>query len=132
MNARFAKATIWITALFWIGFAVWLGLSPAALLIAFGIEQSTPAMLTEIRAFYGGVEFAIAFAMIILLQRHEYQSSLLVGGLPLIGSSTFRMIGQALDGFSLTHSVFAGFELTGALFCLAGWYSLRKPAPSAS
>jgi len=31
------------------------------LLPAFGVDASTPPMLTEVRAFYGGVEMAITF-----------------------------------------------------------------------
>jgi hypothetical protein len=69
MNHRFATVAIFFTALTYAGFALWLGLNPGALLSAFGIEQSTPQMLTEIRAFYGGVEFAIAAAMLILWWR---------------------------------------------------------------
>ncbi|MEZ6079691.1 MAG: hypothetical protein R3C56_29685 [Pirellulaceae bacterium] len=55
-----------ITAAIYAGFAIWLGSTPAALLTTFGIESSTPAMLTEIRAFYGGIEMGIAVAMLVL------------------------------------------------------------------
>ncbi len=119
MNPRFPSVAILITAAAWAGFAAWLGVQPHALLTAFGIQTSTPAMLTEIRAFYGGVELAIALAMIVLWRRGELFASLLVGGLPLIGSTCGRIIGLLIDEFSWTHLSFAGLEIVGAIFCFA-------------
>jgi len=60
-SSRFPTVAIWITAASWAGFAVWRGVNPGALLPAFGVDVSTPPMLTEVRAFYGGVEMAITF-----------------------------------------------------------------------
>src|SRR6056297_1061353 len=111
---------IFITAASWAGFAVWLGLNPGALLPAFGVTESTPQMLTEVRAFYGGVEMAIAVAMIVLWRRGDLFAALLVGGLPLVGSSSGRLIGLMIDGFSPMHLGFATLEIVGAAFCLAG------------
>ena len=95
-------------------------LNPNALLNTFGIEDRTPQMATEIRAFYGGVEMAIAVAMIVLWRRGDLLAALLVGGLPLVGSATGRCVGLVTDGFSTTHLGFAGLEVVGAAFCLAG------------
>lgn len=125
MNHRFPSIAIFVTAATWAGFAVWLGLFPKALLTAFGIAESTPQMLTEIRAFYGGVELAIAAAMIVLWKRDELFVALLIGGLPLVGSASGRMLGLAVDGFSQLHVGFAVLELVGAAFCFCGILSLR-------
>jgi len=111
---------ILITAASFAGFAVWLGVNPNALLEAFGIEDRTPQMATEIRAFYGGIEMAIAVAMILLWRRGDLFAALLIGGLPLLGSASGRLIGMVVDGFSMMHAGFAGLELVGAAFCLAG------------
>ncbi len=111
---------ILITATSFAGFAVWLGVNPNALLEAFGIEDRTPQMATEIRAFYGGIEMAIAVAMILLWRRGDLFAALLIGGLPLAGSATGRLIGLIVDGFSATHLSFAALEVIGASFCLAG------------
>jgi len=111
---------IFVTATSWAGFAVWLGVNPGALLPAFGVQESTPQMLTEVRAFYGGVEMAIAVAMVLLWRRADLFAALLVGGLPLVGSASGRLIGLIVDGFSGVHLGFAGLELVGAAFCLAG------------
>src|SRR6056297_1755198 len=92
-SSRIPTVAIFITAASWAGFAIWLGVNPGALLPAFGVETSTPQMLTEVRAFYGGVEMAIAVAMIALWWRGDMFASLLVGGLPLAGSASGRLIG---------------------------------------
>jgi hypothetical protein len=76
-------------------------------------------MLTEVRAFYGGVELAIAAAMILLWRRGQLFASLLIGGLPLLGSAIGRCIGLLVDGFSKMHAGFAVLELFGAAVCLA-------------
>lgn len=110
---------ILITATSFAGFAVWLGVNPNALLEAFGIEDRTPQMATEIRAFYGGIEMAIAVAMIVLWRRGDLFAALLIGGLPLLGSASGRLVGLGVDGFSIMHLGFAGLEVVGAAFCLA-------------
>ncbi|MDG2220462.1 MAG: DUF4345 family protein [Rubripirellula sp.] len=120
MNDRFCNVAIFITAISWAGFAVWLGTNPGALLPAFGVDESTPQMLTEVRAFYGGVEMAIAVAMIVLWYRGQLFAALLVGGLPLLGSASGRCVGLLVDGFSSMHLGFAILEIVGAAFCLAG------------
>jgi hypothetical protein len=120
ISSRIPTVAISVTAATWAGFAIWLGVNPGALLSAFGVETSTPQMLTEVRAFYGGVEIAIALAMVVLWRRGDSFAALLVGGLPLAGSATGRCIGMIFDGFSAMHFGFAGLEIVGATFCLAG------------
>ncbi|MDA8745670.1 DUF4345 family protein [Rubripirellula amarantea] len=120
MKNHLPTVTIFITAASWAGFAIWLGVNPNALLGAFGIEDRTPQMATEIRAFYGGLEMAIAVAMIVLWRRGDTFASLLIGGLPLLGSASGRLVGSVVDGFSMMHLGFAGLELLGAAFCFVG------------
>ncbi len=124
--SRFRTAVIFVTAITWAAFAVWLGTSPAALLTTFGVEASSPTMLTEVRAFYGGVELAIAAAMIALWWRGELFASLLIGGLPLFGSACGRLCGLALDGYSQLHLGLATLELVGASLCLFGCFIMPK------
>ncbi|MEM1224409.1 MAG: DUF4345 family protein [Planctomycetota bacterium] len=120
MSRRLPHIVIWTTALAWVGFAIWLGSNPRALPSAFGVATPTPAMLTEVRAFYGGVEGAIAIVMLVLWWRGELVASLLIGGMPLIGSATGRCLGLMVDGFSALHLGFASLECIGAVFCLVG------------
>lgn len=119
MKNHFPAVALYLTAATYASFALWLGLRPAALLQAFGIETSTPQMLTEIRAFYGGIEMAIAIVMVALWRRGERFAGLLVGALPLAGSSIGRCIGMLVDGFSPLHAGFALVEAVGSAFCLA-------------
>lgn len=120
MNNRLPTVAIFITAASWAGFALWLGVNPGGLLPAFGVDASTPQMLTEVRAFYGGVEIAIALAMMVLWRRGDLFAALLIGGLPLVGAAGGRCVGLLVDGFSLMHAGFASLEMVGAAFCLAG------------
>jgi len=125
-SSRIPTVAIFVTAASWAGFAIWLGVNPSALLPAFGVEASTPQMLTEVRAFYGGVEMAIAVAMIVLWRRGDLFAALLIGGLPLVGSATGRCVGLIVDGFSAIHLGFAGLEMVGAAFCLVGCVSISR------
>ena len=45
MKDNFVSVVVWITAATDAGFASWLDGKPSALVTAFGIETSTPAML---------------------------------------------------------------------------------------
>jgi Domain of unknown function (DUF4345) len=126
VTSRFPTIAIFITAATWAGFATWLGSNPTALLTAFGIESKTPQMLTEIRAFYGGVEFAVALAMVVLWYRGQLFASLLIGGLPLLGSATGRCVGMLVEGFSGLHAGLAMLELTGAAVCLVAVKLLER------
>ena len=85
-------------------------------------------MTTEIRAFYGGVEMAIAVAMVVLWRRGNGFAALLIGGLPLLGSAVGRGIGLVVDGWTSMHAGFALFELAGAAACLAAarWVAARQ------
>lgn len=126
LNAPFPTVAIWVTAAAWLGFALWLGSSPASLLPAFGVEHDSPAMRTEVRAFYGGVEAAIGISMICLWLRGDRFAALFIGGLPLAGAASGRLIGMVLDGFFAPHLAFALFELLGAVVCFSGcWMVLR-------
>jgi len=126
MNHRLPTVALFVTAASWAGFAVWLGSNPGALLPAFGVEASTPQMLTEVRAFYGGVEMAIAIAMVVLWWRGDLFAALLIGGLPLAGSATARCVGLIVDGFSAIHFGFACLEIVGAAFCLLGCVMISR------
>lgn len=130
MRSDYPSVAIGITAAIYAGFAVWLGGWPAALLEAFGVTGSTPAMLTEIRAFYGGVELGIAVAMVWLGRRGDRFAALLIGGLPLAGSAVGRCLGLAVDGFSSLHAGMAAVETAGAAFCLVGCRLVAKANPN--
>lgn len=122
MNQVSRTIIILVTASIYAGFAIWLGLWPQALLQTFGIDLSTAAMLTEIRAFYGGVELGIALAMLVLWHQGNSSAALLIGGLPLAGSASGRLLGMMADGFASTHLTLAMFELLGCAACMSAYY----------
>ena len=128
MNRNLPTVAIFITAFVYIGFALWLGSNPRALLTAFAIDQSTPQMLTEIRAFYGGVELAIAAAMFLLWWRGDTFAAALIGGLPLAGSVSGRLLGQLMDGYSAMHLGLAIPEAIGAVVCFLACWQVRNRA----
>jgi hypothetical protein len=133
MSNRFPTIVILITAATYAGFAIWLGADPDALLKAFGIESSTPQMRTEIRAFYGGLEMALAIVMLILWRRDELIPALLLGGIPLAGSAAGRCWGMFSDGYWQAHAVFALVEAVGFAFCLAAcWFVGKQDSQPAS
>lgn len=127
---HFPSVVIGITAAIWAGFAIWLGVNPGVLLPAFGVNAMTPEMLTEVRAFYGGMEMAIAVAMVALWWRGDLFASLVIGGLPLLGAASGRIVGLFIDGYSTLHVGFALLELIGAVFCWVGCIMIsKKPVP---
>lgn len=126
MSSTYQTIVTWVTAAVYAGFAFWLGVWPAALLDAFEVATATPAMLTEIRSFYGGIEMGIALSMILLWRRGDQFAALLIGGLPLAGSAACRCIGLAADGFSALHAGLAFVEAIGAASCLAGCLPAAK------
>ncbi|MEM7611277.1 MAG: DUF4345 family protein [Pseudomonadota bacterium] len=84
-----AKVTLWLFGLITLAFGVWSLFAPESLaaLIKWGIVA--PASITEIRAFYGGVEiglaaFWIAGALKPDLTRGALLSMLLVWGMVVI------------------------------------------------
>ena len=99
MNARFPTVVLLITASVYAGISIWLFVRPAALLEMFGIETSTAQMLTEIRAFYGGLEFGIALVMLILWRRGEVAAGLLAGGLISTAARIGDYMGWDVSGF---------------------------------
>lgn len=119
---------ILFTAAVWSGIALWFGISPESLLLIMGVQESTPLMKTEMRAFYGGVELAIAVVMVILWRRQESFAALLVGGVPLAFAAAGRCLGMVVDGFSSLHLGLAVVEASGAFLCLYAATLVRQPS----
>lgn len=126
MDQRTRTIVVLCTAALYAGFAVWLGVRPDALLQGFGVTAPTAAMLTEIRAFYGGLELGIAVVMVVLWRQGHVGPALLIGGVPLAGSASGRLIGLVADGYSSLHLGFALFEFIGFAVCLAGYRAIAR------
>ena len=127
MIRYFPTAAIFLTASMYLALGIWLAAAPTALLTTFGINQSTPQMLTEIRAFYGGVELAIALAMLLLWRRGDSFAAALVGALTLACAMCGRLLGQLIDGSSALHLGIAITEAIGAALCFAACWQTASP-----
>ena len=127
MMRYFPTVAIFVTATMYLALGVWLAAAPTALLATFGINQSTPQMLTEIRAFYGGVELAIALSMLLLWRRGDQFAAALVGALSLACAMCGRLVGQLIDGYSALHLGIAITEAIAAALCFAACWQVTNP-----
>jgi len=88
-----------LTLVVWFGIAIWLGIWPEALLSAFGVQEYHAPIETEIRAFYGGVQFGIATVIFVLWRRGNRFAALLVGGLKLFFFGSGSNVGNRRGWF---------------------------------
>jgi len=116
------SAIVWLTVFVYVVFGLWLGADPHALLAAFGVEETPVGLLTELRAFYGGVELGIAATIIICWWRREFTAALLAGGLPIGGACLMRALGMVQFGVSTTHIAIGASEFMLFLLCLLGMW----------
>ncbi|MCB1627370.1 MAG: DUF4345 domain-containing protein [Xanthomonadales bacterium] len=63
-----ARLILALSALGLLGFGVWMLIAPQAILAAIGIALQSEAALTEIRAFYGGLEIGLGLALLFCLR----------------------------------------------------------------
>lgn len=116
-----------------VGFAVFGGLLllwPVETMARIGFEVAPGIGATEIRAFYGGAELALAVLIAMCATRpHRLADGLVLNGLVygLIGLS--RLYGMGVDGTQSSFLWIAlGTELGLALASLVLWRSLRAAA----
>jgi hypothetical protein len=110
-----------------LGFGLLMLIAPTSLLASIGIVLQSPEALTEIRAFYGGLEIGVGLALLFCL----IQPGLLRPGLALsalcYGSVALCRVGAMLvDGSGGTYLLSAlAFEGT---LCLASVWAMRRIA----
>ena len=117
-----------LTLLTYLAFALWLGLQPEALLSAFKVSLDTRGLLTEIRAFYGGIELGIAATMALLWWRGDRWGALIAGGVPLACAAAIRLLSLPIDGVLRLHLWIALAEASGGALCLWGAWLIRDRA----
>ena len=108
---RFAITCVLVTAAIWAALGAWLLIWPDRLPASFGVASS-PAMRTEVRAFYGGLELGIAACLLILVRRDLF-AAVVLGGVPLLAMGTTRLFGLVVDVFSTLHIVLITSEFLG-------------------
>lgn len=134
-SRRFAVVTVGVTVAIWAGLGAWLLIWPERLPASFGAD-ATPALRTEVRAFYGGLELAIA-AVLSWLVRRDLTAATLLGGLPLLLMGLSRLLGLAADAplpppHQRLHLVLMASELLGAGLNLTAFALLRRIERSAA
>ncbi|MEM6639767.1 MAG: DUF4345 family protein [Pseudomonadota bacterium] len=107
-------------------FGVWALAAPQSLsqLLHFGLE--TPGAVTELRAFYGGLELGLCgFLLAAVFFRHLVPGALIALAAIAGGVALGRIIGMVLDGS--TSSLMLGvltWEIAGAVLGVAAYLTL--------
>lgn len=117
-----ARIVLVIVGLSFAGFGVWFMAAPDMLLAMMYPPAESSTAMTEVRAFYGGFELAFGLFLLAAAVKTNWQSAALaLVVLTMIGISSGRFIGLALDGYNQQMLVFAIVEVFfagGALLAL--------------
>lgn len=90
--------SLYLSALAFGGFGFWLLVWPEAM-GRLGLELTTPAAVTEIRAFYGGLELGCAAFFVLAARRTAWHApGLLLQATSLGGAALARLAGMVVDG----------------------------------
>lgn len=120
-----AKAVLWIVGLVTLGFGLWSLLAPASVanIVQFGL--TTPAAMTEMRAFYGGIEIGLGLYWIFSAQSASMQRpALLAMSAVWLGVAGARAIGMLIDG-GATGFLWAALATETASGAIA-WLAYRR------
>jgi hypothetical protein len=125
----FARLTLWLGGLCFLGFGIAFLVDPVATLGAAGFSVGGEGAATELRAFYGGVEVALGLLLIAAdLQPGARRHGLLLSLAAYGGIGAARAFGIALAGGG---TPFLWFALgTEALLAALSALALRGTAPS--
>ena len=119
------RATLWLAGLGFLAFGAAFMVAPLATMALAGIELESSLAATELRAFYGGLELALAF----LLLRAALRPALTSAGLMLStatygGIGTARFVGILLSG-SATPFLWFALGTEWGLALLSWWARSR-------
>lgn len=95
-----SKLLVYLTALFFLFYGVIFAVSPVAManLITGSSPNSTSATI-DFRATYGGAQFAIGLASILVLKiKQDVNLALIIVAITLLSMAFGRLIGILLDG----------------------------------
>jgi hypothetical protein len=110
-------------------FGVWMLLFPVAGFAMLGVPVQSADFATEIRAFYGGLELALA----ALIARGLWRVDRMLPALEIAAVAygcvaASRALGLILDGSSATwHWIALGSEALLAAAAAACWWRMRRP-----
>jgi len=120
-----SRLSLRLAALAFAGFGVAL-LARPALIATLGIELANPTAVTEIRAFYGGLELGLALFFALASTREAWlRPALFAQAAALGGTALARLAGVVLDGSAEPLLLlFGALEGVGALLAVL---ALRTP-----
>lgn len=125
----FAKILLVIYGVVTAAFGAWALAAPQSLAGLLGYTLQTPGAVTELRAFYGGLELALGGYWLLAALRRDMLAAGLLSMILVWGFvAASRAIGFAIDGGIVTPSIVALVtEVAG--FVLAAAALRRLPAP---
>ncbi|MEM9172555.1 MAG: DUF4345 domain-containing protein [Pseudomonadota bacterium] len=123
----FAKVVLWIVGLITLAFGAWTLALPFGIAGLVGYDLMTPGAITEIRAFYGGVELGLALFWISGAFKPSLLRPALVSMVMIWGAvAASRTLGIVLDGsLSQTMIVVLITEIASAVLALIALTRLK-------
>ena len=121
-----ARISLGITALGFAVFGAWLLVSPTSL-VRIGVLLTLPNAVTEIRAFYGGLELGIAAFFFLALRRPAwFAPALVLQALALGGTAAARIFGILAGGTTEIMLALAAAEAAGCVLAIVALSGLRR------
>lgn len=115
-----SRVVLWLLGLSFAGFGLWALAMPYAFASAIGFELSNAAALTEMRAFYGGLELGLGiFFVLCAVRPNLVRAGLTLGVVALASVASTRLLGLIMDNSwnALMLGVLAS-EVLGIIACL--------------
>lgn len=114
-----------LAALGFLGFGLWLLVAPLSALGPLGIEVTGAAAVTELRAFYGGLELGLAAWLLAASFRPAWVAAALWAVFAInLGIGLARLVGVLVDGAFVPF--FAGALAWEFGFAILALVALRK------
>lgn len=108
-------------------FGLAMSVAPQATMASIGFVLPSGLPTTEVRAFYGGLELALAALLFLAIAKPQYRQSGLLLGLVCYGAvAAVRALGMIVDGTGGTF-LWSALVIEAALALGFGWALWRQP-----
>lgn len=126
-----ARLSLGLTALAFAFFGVCFLISPTSL-VRIGVLLTLPNAVTEIRAFYGGLEIGIAAFFVLALGRPAwFVPALVLQALALGATAAARVVGIVVEGGTTEIMLaLAAAEAAGCVLAIVALSRLRREQPA--
>lgn len=124
---RFDTTILAIGGLGFLAFGLAMSVAPQATMASIGFVVPSGLPTTEVRAFYGGLELALAALLLVAIVKPHYRRSGLLLGLVCYGAvAAVRALGMLVDGTGGTF-LWSALAIEAALALGFGWALWRQP-----